>query len=400
MSMLPRFTIWKPFWKVMSQLKASIFSGHILSEYLLQESAVLILVLDSQGLIVEANNYALNIVGQDIKGKDFNQVIVDFSENFNFQKIMAENNQTHLLNISSYTGLPQTFYFRFLKHGDKIIAVGELNHLEIESLRKSLIDLNNEFSNLNRELQKKNAELSKLNQLKNHLLGMAAHDLRNPIGAIDSLSEFLLEEAGPELTQEHIQFLQAIQSSSRFMLNLLDDLLDVAKIEAGRLDLNIQSADLAALTRSWIALNQVMAQKKKIRIDLHQDESLPLVPLDSMKIEQVMNNLLSNAVKFSPSGTVVKVSVFLNSEQVTVAVSDQGPGIPKDDLKKIFQPFTKTSVALPEGEKSTGLGLAIVQKIIKGHKGKIWVESEPGKGSTFYISLPLTDKNKDGVHEK
>ncbi|WP_051617162.1 sensor histidine kinase [Desulfonatronovibrio hydrogenovorans] len=384
----------------MSQLKASIFSGHILSEYLLQESAVLILVLDSQGLIVEANNYALNIVGQDIKGKDFNQVIVDFSENFNFQKIMAENNQTHLLNISSYTGLPQTFYFRFLKHGDKIIAVGELNHLEIESLRKSLIDLNNEFSNLNRELQKKNAELSKLNQLKNHLLGMAAHDLRNPIGAIDSLSEFLLEEAGPELTQEHIQFLQAIQSSSRFMLNLLDDLLDVAKIEAGRLDLNIQSADLAALTRSWIALNQVMAQKKKIRIDLHQDESLPLVPLDSMKIEQVMNNLLSNAVKFSPSGTVVKVSVFLNSEQVTVAVSDQGPGIPKDDLKKIFQPFTKTSVALPEGEKSTGLGLAIVQKIIKGHKGKIWVESEPGKGSTFYISLPLTDKNKDGVHEK
>lgn len=373
----------------------SEFASSELAEYLDQEAALLLLVLDEKGTVLKANNYALKSLGQDIIQKNFSKILVDFTQNIDLQNILRQRDRSHLLNVNSSSGLPQTYYFRFIQVQDKILAAGELNHVEVDSLRSSMMNLNNEFSNLNRELHKKNAELVKLNDLKNQFLGMAAHDLRNPIGAIQNLSEFLLEEAGGALSREHLQFVNVIHSSSKFMLSLLDQLLDIARIEAGKLELNKKSTDLITLLKSCVDLNKIIADKKKIKIRLHHYEAIPLVEVDSMKIEQVMNNLLSNAVKFSESGTVVDVSVFQSNEHVTVSVKDQGPGIPEKDLDKLFKPFSKTSVRLPSGEKSTGLGLAIVQKIIMGHLGKIWVESKEGEGSTFYFSLPVSQQNKD-----
>ncbi|MFN2343318.1 MAG: sensor histidine kinase, partial [Desulfonatronovibrio sp.] len=255
------------------------------------------------------------------------------------------------------------------KQDENILAIGELNNLEVEELRRNLTNFNNEFSNLNRELHKKNAELVKLNDLKNHFMGMAAHDLRNPIGAIQNLSEFLLEETGDKLDPEHMQFLNVIHSSSKFMLNLLDQLLDIARIEAGKLDLDIKPTDIIDLIKSCVYLNKVLADKKKVQVLFHHYESFPDIELDAMKIEQVLHNLLSNAIKFSDPGSTVVVSIFLSNEHVTVSVRDEGPGIPKEDIEKLYKPFSKTSVKLPDGEKSTGLGLAIVHKIILGHLG-------------------------------
>ncbi len=371
------------------------FASSELSEYLDQEAALLLLVLDEKGTVLKANNYTLNSLGRDIIGKNFSKILVDFTQHTNLQDMLKQNRRPHLLNVNYSSGLPQTYYFRFLPLKDRILAAGELNHLEVESLRSNMMNLHNEFSNLNRELHKKNAELVKLNDLKNQFLGMAAHDLRNPIGAIQNLSEFLLEEAGTSLSQEHLQFINVIHSSSKFMLSLLDQLLDIARIEAGKLELNKKPTDLITLLKSCVDLNKILADKKKIKIRLHHYEAIPLVELDSMKIEQVMNNLLSNAVKFSEADTVVDISVFQSNEHVTVAVKDQGPGIPEKDLDKLFKPFSKTSVRLPSGEKSTGLGLAIVQKIIMGHLGKIWVESKEGEGSTFYFSLPVSHQKRN-----
>ncbi len=360
-----------------------------LENYLQNNAALLLLLLAPDGRIIDANKYARDIVGQEITGENLSSVIVDFSNTFSLEQTLEKNEISHLFNVTSYTGLPQTFYFRFIRQGENILAIGELNHLEVEDLRKNLTSLNNEFSNLNRELHKKNAELVKLNDLKNHFLGMAAHDLRNPIGAIQNLSEFLLEETGDKLNSEHTKFINVIHSSSKYMLNLLDQLLDIARIEAGKLDLDIRPTDIIELIKSCVYLNKVLAEKKKVEIQFHHYERFPDIELDAMKIEQVMHNLLSNAIKFSDPGSTIFVSAFLSNEHITVSVKDEGPGIPKEDIEKLYKPFSKTSVKLPDGEKSTGLGLAIVHKIILGHLGKIWVESKVGEGSSFYFSLPV-----------
>ncbi len=369
--------------------------GEDLTRYLFQDAAILFLILDPAGRIIDANNYTRRLTGDDLIGKALPDVILDFTGTVNLPGLLQKNDKLQLLNVRTRSGLPQTFYFHFIESGENILAFGEINSLEIETLRKNLLSANNELSNLSRELQKTNAELVKLNELKNQFLGMAAHDLRNPIGVILTYSDFLLEEAGDVLKEEHAQFLAIIRKSSEFMLSLLNDLLDVAKIESGRLDLDLEPADLVALIRNNVTLNQSLADKKSIRIIFRNDMPLPTILMDRTKIEQVLNNLISNAIKFSPLGTTVEVNILKSANHLTVSVRDDGQGIPESERKKLFQPFSRTSVKSTGGEKSTGLGLAIVRKIVMGHGGKIGVDSEVGRGSTFYFTLPLTPSNHE-----
>ncbi len=358
-----------------------------LTRFLMQEASLILLVLDQNERILEANAYAEKLTGRPLAGMPFSELLVDFADSFSLRSAIRAG-EPCLLNLTTLAGLPQTLYFRFMELNDKILVLGELNNQEVGELRRNLLQLNNDFSNLNRELHKSNAELVKLNDLKNQLLGTAAHDLRNPIGAIQSLSDFLLEEAADSMSPEHCQFISLIHSSSRFMLSLLDDLLDIAKIEAGKLDLTLAPTDMIDLVKRNVDINQILAGKKKIRIQLHCYERLSPIAVDSLKIEQVLNNLISNAIKFSPAQTVVTVSVVQSGNHITVSVADQGQGIPKEEMNKLFEPFSKTSVHSTGGEKSTGLGLAIARKIVLGHLGKIWVQSEVGQGTTFFFSLP------------
>ena len=257
------------------------------------------------------------------------------------------------------------------------------------SLYDELGRLNNELANLQRELTKKNIELEKLNEEKNRFLGIAAHDLRNPLNAIQMYSEFLSDEASEVLTPEQLEFVSIIHSSSQFMLRLVNDLLDVAKIESGKLELNLARTDLIDLIRHNVTLNNTMASKKNISIDFHYDQDIPVVLVDTAKIEQVLNNLIVNAIKFSNPGSVINVKVARSGKEAVISVKDQGQGIPDGEIDKLFKPFQRTSVRSTGGEDSTGLGLAIVRKIVMGHQGRVWVESEVGKGSTFYVALPL-----------
>ena len=259
-----------------------------------------------------------------------------------------------------------------------------------DDLMDQLSRLNNELTGLQRELSKKNEELERLNVLKNQFLGMAAHDLRNPLGLIMAYSDFLIQEAGPQLGEEHNEFLDIIHNSSRFMLKLVNDLLDVSVIESGNLTLDLQGVDLAALVSQVVALNRSMAAKKQITIDLAAGEPL-MVLCDPVKIEQVLNNLLTNAVKFSFPQTQIEIAVALVDQQAQITVRDHGQGIPPADLGKLFKPFSRTSVRTTGGEKSTGLGLLITRRIIEEHHGRIWVESEVGVGTAFHVALPLKE---------
>jgi len=172
------------------------------------------------------------------------------------------------------------------------------------------------------------------------------------------------------------------------MLRLLNDLLDISQIEAGKLDLHLEDVDLRALVQENVHLNRIIAGKKNIKIELVCPDAVPL-RADPSKLEQVLSNLISNAIKYSFPDTTVTVTLEPVGNEVAIRVRDQGQGIPAAELHKLFEEFQKTSVKSTAGEKSTGLGLAIVKKIVEGHGGRISVLSEVGHGSTFQVSLPL-----------
>lgn len=260
---------------------------------------------------------------------------------------------------------------------------------ETKLLFDELSRLNNELVNLQRELSKKNVELSRLNDLKNQFLGMAAHDLRNPLGVIQSYAEFLIDEAAGNLSEEHQKFLDTIYNSTDFMLRLIEDLLDISKIESGKIQLNKESFDLIGMTSENINLNRTLASKKKIIIEFAHKPDQIKITADSPKLEQVLNNLLTNAIKFSEPESKIFVNVNTVDCHVVIKVRDEGIGIKNEDLDKLFVPFSKISSKGTCDEKGTGLGLSIVKKIINSHEGNIEVFSEFGKGTEFVVNLPL-----------
>ncbi|MDG4551271.1 MAG: ATP-binding protein [Candidatus Contendobacter sp.] len=264
-------------------------------------------------------------------------------------------------------------------------------------LLEELTQLNNDLAALQREMAKKNAELERLNQLKNQFLGIAAHDLRSPLGVIQIYSQFLETELGPAVSEEHSRFIVTIRQTSESLLRLVDNLLDVSQIEAGKLELNRQPLDLRALVERNLAFNRVLAGKTQRQLVLVTPESTPLLlDADGPKLEQVLNNLIGNALKFSPPGTRVEVSLAREGDRAVVSVRDRGPGIPAEEVGKLFRFFQKTSVRGIGGERGSGLGLAIARKIVEGHGGAIQVETEPGRGSVFSFALPVTTPRDRG----
>jgi signal transduction histidine kinase len=248
--------------------------------------------------------------------------------------------------------------------------------------------LNNELVAMQRELTGKNVELAKLNALKNQFLGMAAHDLRNPLQGILFYSQFLLDD--PEkLDASQTEFITAIRDQSHYMASLVNDLLDVATIESGKLQLDLQPVDMVKLAQTNLTRNRLIASRKTITLNLEAD-AIPMLLLDAAKMEQVLDNLTTNAIKYSPPGSRIRIRLQNSAGEMLLSVQDEGPGIPPAEMDRLFKPFQKTSVKSTGGEKSIGLGLVIVKRIVAGHGGRIWVESQVGAGSIFYVAVPCS----------
>jgi signal transduction histidine kinase len=353
-----------------------------------EKASNLLFVLSGNGEIIEANHYAASVAGENPAGKNIRDVLVDFSGSYDFDRLLRESSKEHLFSVHNSQGLPQSFYFTFKQIPGYVLAFGRLDAEELETMRKEILALNQELNNLTRELHKKNVELKKLNEEKNRFLGMAAHDLRKPIGLVITYSDFLIEEVENTLDSEQFGFLKTINASSTFMKRLVDDFLDVSAIEAGRFDMDLQPALLDDVIDKSLELNHVQANKKNIELRIHCPEVIPAFQLDAGKIEQVITNLVSNAIEHSNEGSRVIVSLEISPDAATVTVQDFGSGIPPEEMDKLFKPFGKTSTKKTGGEKSTGLGLLITRKIIEAHGGRIWVESQTGKGTTIYFQLP------------
>ena len=256
-----------------------------------------------------------------------------------------------------------------------------------------LTHLNNELSAMQRELLKKNHELAQLNQQKNYFLGMAAHDLRSPLGTIVSYCEFLLDEEREHTPEDDRELVATIRKSSESMFSLINDLLDISRIESGNLQLNRSPQNPVELISQSIEINRVNAAKKDIAILMSPVGRLPeTVIWDRLKIEQVLNNLLGNAIKFSYPNSHVTVLLSAEDEKVVIRVEDAGSGLPAEILDQLFIPFSRASRMGTRGEKGTGLGLAIARRIVEGHGGDIRAENIPEGGTRVVVSLPRGDR--------
>ncbi len=267
----------------------------------------------------------------------------------------------------------------------------------VDELMNRLSAMNNELASLQRELSKKNDELERLNALKNQFLGIAAHDLRSPLSLIMAYSDFLIQEVSPQLASEHNEFLNIIYESSRFMLNLVNDLLDVSVIESGHLEMKWQPVDLRRFVSQIVTLNRPVAAQKQIVLEFTASEPIQ-VWCDAGKIQQVLSNLLTNAIKFSFPDGPVAVRLERVGEEAVIAVQNHGQGIPANELDKLFKPFSRTSVRSTGGEKGTGLGLLIARRIVEAHKGRIWVESAPDASAIFSVALPLGEPTLEQLY--
>jgi two-component system, OmpR family, sensor kinase len=255
--------------------------------------------------------------------------------------------------------------------------------------------LNNELTNAQRELTKKNArlrhlneELDRLNQEKNRFVGMAAHDLRGPLGIGLWLLDALLEKAKPNLSEDHAELLRTLRRLNAQMLKIVGDYLNVAAIEAGELRLEEEKVDLAAAILSYLPALRPSAEQKGIMLEFRVTGAPPAVLADPGKIEQAVSNLVSNAIKFSYPGSTVTITLGADGEHAVIEVCDEGQGIPLEEQDQLFKPFGRTSVKSTGGEPNTGLGLMITKRIVGAHGGSVGVESEPGRGSSFRIRLP------------
>ncbi len=247
--------------------------------------------------------------------------------------------------------------------------------------------LNNELASAQRELARRNAELRRLNEEKNRILGMVAHDLRNPIGVVASYGKLLKRGKFGELNERQQEILERMVGNCFWMLSMVEELVDLTAIESGTVALACEDLDLERVVRDCIELASAFAEEKQISI-VCEVQSSGSVWADRGKLLQVMTNLLTNAIKYSAAKTTTTITIGTDGQASWVSVSDEGQGIAPDKIDELFQPFSTVGSKATGGEKSTGLGLAIVRRIVQAHGGGISVTSELGQGSTFRLDLP------------
>jgi signal transduction histidine kinase len=238
------------------------------------------------------------------------------------------------------------------------------------------------------ELDVKTRELELASQHKSDFLANMSHELRTPLNAISGFSQVLRRQLFGEINEKQAEYLDDILASSRHLLSLIDDVLDLAKVEAGQIELQIAPFSLPETLERGVVIVRERATKGGVRINLAADPAIDTIVGDERRIRQVVFNLLSNAVKFTPSGGSIDVTAARVDSEVQVSIRDTGPGIAPADQRKIFEEFQQAELGKQQHE-GTGLGLALSKRLIELHHGRIWVDSEVGHGSTFTFSLPI-----------
>lgn len=260
---------------------------------------------------------------------------------------------------------------------------------ELEELRLAFIDLTADLQKREDHQRIHRQKLEELASVKTNILSIVSHDLRTPLTSILLYAKMLQDDLDGLAADDQRHFLGIISEECNRLSRLVDDLLEVQGLEAGRAQWRMESRDLADTTRSCARVFEAMADSKSIRFSVDCPESLPAVEADADKISQVLSNLISNALKYTPAEGEVRLIARSEANKILFTVEDNGPGIPRDQWGQIFDRFTQLSDPNVRQINGVGLGLYIVRKIVERHGGIVWVDSELGHGSQFHVSLPI-----------
>jgi two-component system sensor histidine kinase BarA len=289
--------------------------------------------------------------------------------------------------------VPQPTAEKILRHFaeimDVLVFTGHKNlltaRLHIEAVQESYRELQDK----NRALEESFGKLKELDRLKSNFLATMSHELRTPLTSVIGYSEMMLEGLGGPLTQEQREYLGIIMEKGENLLQLITSILDITKIEAGRIRLVLSEVELGQLMKDAVSTVLPHARKKGLTLTCEPPPNLPKIQCDREKIRQCLINLVSNAVKFTPAGGSVKVGADVAGERVALFVTDSGIGIQAEHLGKVWDVFYQVDGSTTREYGGAGLGLAIVKSFIEAHGGEVQARSKPGEGSTFLIVLPV-----------
>lgn len=270
----------------------------------------------------------------------------------------------------------------------KQIASGDFSQHVIVSNRDELGTLADNLNRMNDELKELYFRLETANRHKSEFLAHMSHELRTPLNAIIGFSQMLSEQYFGELNEKQMEYALDIHSSGQHLLSLINDILDLSKIDAGRMELDKSEFSVPMAIENALTLIKERAVRHAITIELHMEESLNTFYGDERKFKQILVNLLSNAVKFTPDEGCIVIDAKEEDNSVVISVRDNGVGISKEDQAKVFEEFRQVGDDGKLASEGTGLGLTLSRRFVELHGGKIWVESEPGMGATFSFSLP------------
>jgi signal transduction histidine kinase len=268
------------------------------------------------------------------------------------------------------------------------IAAGDFTGRLDAASRDELGSLAANVNRMNDELRRLYSELETASRHKSEFLANMSHELRTPLNAIIGFSQVMRQRLFGEINEKQEEYLDDILSSGYHLLSLINDVLDLAKVEAGQVELELAPLALREALERGVMMLRERAAGNRLTLSLDLSPEVDLVIGDERRLHQIVFNLLSNAVKFTPAGGKVVVAANRVDGEVRVSVTDTGPGIQPEDRERIFLEFQQTEIGVQQRE-GTGLGLALSKRLVELHGGRIWVESENGQGSRFVFALPL-----------
>jgi PAS domain S-box-containing protein len=331
-----------------------------------------IISVDNKVRIIDCNEEICRLLGyprEELKGKDFRELLASRLPD----KLSAYYDQL------TKKGLVET-EFEFLAHGGRLIPVWAkiVGAYDVNGrLSQALVYI--------RDI----AERKKLDQLKDEFIGLVSHEIRSPLTVIMGAVNTALTE-GTRLSRDEMrQLLQDASWEAESLSHLLGNLLELSRAQADRLFLSREPVSIRNVLKE--AVDKIKRQSSNHSFEIDLPKALPPVRADELRLERILYNLLENAVKYSPDGGKIRVAVRLEDYHMVIGVSDEGIGISLHDQARLFSPFERLAAQRLGGVKGIGLGLVVCRRLVEAHGGRIWVESEPGRGSTFYFTLPLTD---------
>ncbi|MDK2892473.1 PAS domain-containing sensor histidine kinase [Methanohalophilus sp.] len=346
------------------------------------------IILDKKGNILYCNDFFLDLVGwkrEEIIGKNYFDIFIPPEISSDLKNLLFK-----IFNEKEYPKYNENEIVT--KNGTRrLIAWDNIPFRDNNGMIETIASMGKDITD--RKRIEKNIYDAKIaaeeaNQAKSMFLANMSHELRTPLNSIIGFSQVLKEKAFGDLNEKQERYVSNILNSGKHLLNIINDILDLAKVESNDFELSPEKISLPECCNEIKTLMQPLANKKSINLKTNLETEDREIYADKTKIKQIMYNLVNNAIKFTPEYGTVEINVKQINNKLQVSVSDTGIGISKKDQEMIFEPFKQVESASNRKYEGTGLGLALVKKYVEMHGGEVWVESKPGKGSTFSFTIP------------